>query len=158
MKFVIPSQIDAIPFMTPKHQLIGITSVPLSLQRLVTSSLFPPSVSSVGPACSPPPTVRPAQARSLSSWHYAAAEQAPQTRPGNRPIGRGNAARGWVEKDGGRKRAAWWISASRLRRRSLAPRLLRGSTRGMLYCFCFPPAVDSAAPRLDLWFFFCPMP
>ena len=23
-----------------------------------------------------------------------------------------------------------------------------------LVCFCFPPAVDSAAPRLDLWFFF----
>jgi len=60
-----------------------------------------------------------------------AAEQA-----GSRPIERENAARGWVEKDGGRKRAAWWISASRLRRRSLlAPLLLRGST---WYAFASP--------------------
>jgi len=70
----------------------------------------------------PPPTV--------CALPKQAAEQA-----GSRPIERENAARGWVEKDGGRKRAAWWISASRLRRRSLlAPLLLRGSTWLLTCC------------------------
>lgn len=62
----------------------------------------------------------------------------------DRPIDRERGT-GWVEKDGGRKWAAWWILAFR-RRRSLAPLLPRGST---WYAFC-SPALDSAAPRLDL--------
>ncbi|KAG2541717.1 hypothetical protein PVAP13_9NG696300 [Panicum virgatum] len=40
---------------------------------------------------------------------------------------RETAVRRWVEEDGGRKRAAWWISSPRIRRCSLGPLLLRGS-------------------------------
>ena len=40
---------------------------------------------------------------------------------------RETATRRWVEEDGARKRAAWWISSPRLRRCSLGPLLLRGS-------------------------------